>query len=324
MINVEKNNKADFLSFDEAMDSVVKEIDRILRSAPLIIKEYTKHLAASRGKNIRALSLITCAENNEGLIHCNAVRLAASVEILHLATLVHDDVIDDADIRRGEPTLQKKYGKKTAVICGDYLLSLALKLAGNSSNKEDYLDLKVPDYMSRICLGELRQHINNGNLDLTEMQYMKIIAGKTAALFEASYYAGAVISKCDDRTLKNFMRLGEYTGMILQLTDDCMDYETTMDIAKKPVQSDFEQGVVTLPLIYTLKNVSGFKGELKQNKLSTKQINKVVEQSGGLKCTHEAAKKYYEKSKQIIDKLEANDDKKKRLNLILDKVYRLS
>lgn len=324
MINADKNNKAEYLTFDEAMDSVVKEIDRILRTAPSVIREYTKHLAASRGKNIRALSLVTCAENGEGLFHNNAVRLAAAVEILHLATLVHDDVIDDADIRRGELTLQKKFGKKTAVICGDYLLSLALKLAGTSPGKEDYVDLKVPDYVNRICMGELRQHINNGNLDLTELQYMKIIAGKTAALFEASFYAGAVISKCDDRTLKNYMKLGEYTGMILQLTDDCMDYETTKDIAKKPVQSDFEQGVVTLPIIYALKNEYGFKEKLKQNKMSVQEINEIVQKCGGLQYTHDAAKKYYEKSKQIIDKLEASENKKKRLNLILDKVYRLS
>ena len=324
MINVEKSDKTEFLTFDLAMDSVVKEIDRILRTAPLIVREYTKHLAASQGKNIRALSLITCSENKDGLIHKNAVKIAAAVEILHLATLVHDDIIDDADIRRGELTLQKKYGKKAAVICGDYLLSLALKLTGTSSNKEDYIDLKIPDYMSKICLGELNQHINNGNLDLTELKYMKIISGKTAALFEASFYAGAVLSKCDDKTLKKYMKLGEYTGMILQLTDDCMDFETTKDIAKKPVQSDFEQGVVTLPIIYAFKNASGFKERLKDKKVSVKEINEVVQKSGGLKYTHEVAKKYYEKSKQIIDKLETTQDKKLRLNLILDKVYRLS
>lgn len=321
---MEKNNNAEFMAFDEAVNSAAKEIDKLLKTTPSIIRKYTEHLADSKGKNIRALSLITCSENGEGLVHKNAVKLAASVEILHLATLVHDDVMDDAGIRRGKETLQKKYGKKTAVICGDYLLSLALKLSGTCSNKEDYVNLNLPDYMSRLALGELKQNINNGNLDLSELEYMKIISGKTAALFEASFYAGAVISKCDEQTLKNYMKLGRYAGMIFQLTDDCMDFETTEDVAKKPVQSDFEQGVITLPLIYAFKNVKGFKERVRENSMSGNDINEVVNTSGGLKYTHEAAKKYYDKSKQIIGKIEASRDKKLRLNLILDKIYRLS
>jgi heptaprenyl diphosphate synthase len=252
------------------------------------------------------------------------VKLAASMEILHLATLVHDDVMDDANLRRGKETLQKKYGKKTAVICGDYLLSLVLKLSGTCSNKEDYINLNFPDYLSRLVLGELSQNINNNNLDLSELEYFKIIAGKTAALFEASFYAGAVISKCDEKTIKSYMKLGRYAGMIFQLTDDCMDFETTVDVAKKPVQSDFEQGVITLPLIYSLKKVKGFKGKVSENIVSREEINEVVNSSGGLKYTHEVAKKYYDKSRQIINEIEAYQDKKLQLGLILDKVYRLS
>lgn len=323
MINIVKNNEAEFITFDKAMNSVIVEIDRVLRTAPPIIKKYTEHLAQSSGKNIRALSLITCAMNDEGMIHSNAVKLAASIEIIHLASLIHDDVMDDSDLRRGKETLQKKYGKKTAVICGDFLLSTALKLAGSSSDKENYINLNIPDYMGRLALGELRQNINNGNLNLSELEYMKIIAGKTAALFEASFYGGAVLSKCDDRSLKNYMKLGKYTGMIFQLTDDCMDYETTENIAKKPVQSDFEQGVITLPLIYAFRNVRGLKEKAMEKGMSGKEIMVVVEKSGGLEYTHEAAKKYYDKSNQIIDRLKVSSDKKSGLKLILNKVYRL-
>lgn len=322
MTNIEKNNENEFMAFDQAMDSALKEVDRVLKMSPSIIRKYTEHLAGSKGKNIRALSLITCALNEEGLVHKDAVKLAAAIEILHLASLVHDDVMDDADIRRGKETLQKKYGKKTAVICGDYLLTIALKLAESCLNKTDYMKLNIPDYMGKLALGELNQNMNNGNLDLSEMGYMRIISGKTASLFEASFYGGAVVNKCDDRTIKKYMKLGNYAGIIFQLTDDCMDFMTTADVAKKPVQSDFEQGVVTLPLIYVFKNVKGFKEKVRENNTSTKEINEVVKTSGGLEYTHQIAKKYYDKSRQIIDKMDVSKDKKNKLQIILDKVYR--
>lgn len=326
MINniTKADDKIEFIASEKAMDLVMKEINRVLSTSPFIIRKYTQHLLSSKGKCIRALSLLTCAENEKGLIHPDAVKFAASVEILHLATLVHDDVIDNADIRRGDITLQKKYGKRTAVICGDYLLSVALKLASSVKNKEDYLNLNMPDYMSRVCLGELNQHINNGNLDLSVHQYLKIISGKTAALFEASFYAGAILYEKDEKTINKYMRLGRYIGMIFQLTDDCMDFETTKSVAKKPVQSDFEQGVVTLPIIYAFKNKIDFKERARGKQISRNDINEAVAKTGGLSYTHLVSKRYYDKSMIIINQIEVTEDKKAKLKSILDKAFRLS
>ena len=181
-----------YLSVDDALSETTKEIDKALKFSPSVIRRYTKHLAASRGKMIRAMSLITCAQNKEGLVPPNAVKFAAAIEILHLATLVHDDIIDDADVRRGKLTLQRQFGKRAAVICGDYLLTLALRLGADIPNRQDYLELDFPDYISRVCFGELYQYMNNGNFDLSVYKYLKIISGKTAALFEASFLAGAL------------------------------------------------------------------------------------------------------------------------------------
>jgi len=146
------------------------------------------------GKFIRAASVITCAMDQEGLIGEKAVKMAAAIEIMHLATLVHDDVIDNADLRRGELTLQKKFGKRTAVICGDYLVCMAMKLAASASEKtdlEEYMKLEIPDYMGRVCLGEMNPHIHNGNIDLTEVHFTRIISGKAAALFQVSLFHGS-------------------------------------------------------------------------------------------------------------------------------------
>lgn len=321
--NVKMGGEPNDISLDSALSLVKEEVDRALSSSPFIVRVYTKHLTAARGKFIRAISLLTCALNKEDLIHANAVKLAAAIEILHLATLVHDDVIDDADIRRGLPTLQKKYGKRTAVICGDYLLCVALRLASEVPNKQDYLQLNIPDYMTKVCFGELNQHINNGNFDLSVYRYLKIISGKTAALFEASYLAGAILSGCDTSELKKYKRLGRYIGMIFQLIDDCMDFEATENIAKKPVQSDFEQNVVTLPLIHAFANILGFKEKAKNHEVSRGEIDDAVKKTDGITYTRMVAKKYYNKFVKIVDELETTDDKKNRLISILDKAFRV-
>lgn len=323
MTNENKNLNNECIAYDEAIGLVKDEVDNILSTSPLIIRKYTKHLTYSRGKFIRGMSVIMCAENVDGSIHPNAIKIAAAIEILHLATLVHDDVIDNADIRRGEDTLQKKYGKRTAVICGDYLLCSALKLTASIEKPEDYLKLNVPDYMGKVCLGELNQHINNKNLNLSVYQYLKIIAGKTAALFEASFYAGALFLENREKDLNRYRQLGFYIGMIFQLTDDCIDFENTRDEALKPVQSDYEQGVVTLPLIHAFKNLNGLKEKAEQG-LTRNEINEAVKKTGGLDYTILLVKKYYKKSMKIMNQLDIHNEKKERLLLILNKASRLA
>ncbi len=321
--NIKTNEENTIINYEQAIVLVEKEIDKALSSSPRIIRGYTEYLMSSKGKFIRAYSLLACAEDKDGLLHSNAVKFAAAIELLHLATLVHDDVIDNADLRRGNETLQKRYGKRTAVICGDYLLALSLKLAASVQNKEDYLDLDIPDYVSKVCIGELKQHINNFNFNLSVYKYLKIISGKTAALFEASFYAGAVLCEKDKIELNKYKELGRYIGMIFQLTDDCMDYENTVEEAKKPVQSDFEQGVITLPLIYTLKASAEFKEKASNRELSAEDINTAVIKSGGLKYTHMLSKKYYNKAFKIIKELNIADKKRKKLQQILDKACRI-
>ncbi len=322
--NIKKYDEVSYIANEVALDLVKEEVNRVLSNTPVIIRKYTEHLKTSSGKYIRATSLLACAENEDGLIHPHAIKFAAAIELLHLATLVHDDIIDNANIRRGNLTLQKKYGKRTAVICGDYLFCVALQLATDVSNKEDYLKFNMDDYMGKVCLGELNQHINNGYLDLSVYQYLKIISGKTAALFEASFYAGAILSEEKMSVVNKYMRLGHYIGMIFQMTDDCIDFEKTETIAKKPVQSDFEQGVITLPLIYAFKNMVGLKDKAKNNQLSRNEINEAVASTGGLGYTKKISKKYYDKSMSIISELDITSHKKARLISILDKAFRLT
>lgn len=317
------NTELKKLTFDEAMDLVRVLIDNTLTKSPHIIRDYTKHLTGAYGKFIRAFSVLMCAEDKKGLIHPNAIQVAAAIEIIHLATLVHDDVIDNADIRRGIPTIQKKYGRKTAVICGDYLLCQSLVILNSIENKSEYIQLDIPDYMSKVCLGELNQHINNYNINLTISKYLKIIAGKTAALFEASFYGGAFLSECTEKDRLQLKRLGSHIGMIFQLTDDCMDFEKTVEVAAKPVQSDYEQGVITLPLIHALKNIPALKEKGMNEGLTREEINDAVNKTDGLGFTKLLVKKYYGKSVKIIDNLDINQEKRQKLISLLNKASRI-
>lgn len=313
--------------YESAFEQAKNEVGRQLYASPLVVREYTRHLAAPMGKFIRAAAVIACAMENGGLVGGKAVKMAAAIEILHLATLVHDDVIDNADLRRGELTLQKKYGKRTAVICGDYLVCMAMKLAASASDKtelEDYMEMDIPDYMGKVCLGELNQHINNGNLDLTMLQYLRIIKGKTAALFEASFFTGAALAEKERHIIDKYAKLGHNIGMIFQLTDDCMDFEETEAAAKKPVQSDYEQNVITLPLIRAFEKLPELKKKAKKHKLSRKEINGAVREAGGLEYTRQIARKYYDRSLELIRELDLAGEKENRLKAILDKAGRFA
>ncbi len=321
--SIKDKKQAERITYQQAYEQVKEEVDRTLSTSPFVIREYTKHLTGSTGKHIRAESLLICALDQDNLIHSDAVKLAAAVELIHLATLVHDDVIDNAELRRGQLSLQKKYGKRTAVICGDYLLCIALRTAALAEDKEEYIKRSFPDYMSRVCLGELNQHINNSNFDLSVYRYLKIIAGKTAALFEASFHAGAVLSEKEELRIRRYAKLGKYIGMIFQLTDDCMDFETTEKVAQKPVKSDFEQNVITLPLIHTFKSIEDFKERAKQGEVTREEIDRAVQKAGGLNFTRLVAKKYYTKSLRIIDDMEFSTLKREKLLSILEKAYRI-
>ncbi len=311
------------LSYEEGYKQVKIEVDRILSTSPFVIREYMAHLALTTGKFVRTQALLIAAMDEEDLIHPDAVKMAAAIELIHLATLVHDDIIDNAEIRRGELSLQKKYGRRTAVICGDYLLAVAMKTASKTVQIESYVKRNIPDYLSKVCLGELSQHVHNGNFNLSPFRYLKIIAGKTAALFEGAFHGGALLSSEDDKVVKKYAKLGKYVGMIFQLTDDCMDFEATEQTALKPVKSDFDQNVITLPLIEALRKVADLKNEAETGLLSRERIDEAVGKSGGIEYTRKIAMKYYNKSLKIINSLHISQNKRAKLLDIVNMAYRV-
>jgi heptaprenyl diphosphate synthase len=198
---------------------------------------------------------------------------------------------------------------------------LALRTLSNLKEKGKYTEFFLPNFVSRVCLGELEQYSNNGNLNISTLRYLKIIRGKTAALFEGAFLAGAIFSGEDEKYQSQYANLGRYVGMIFQLTDDCIDFEASEVEAKKPVGRDYEEGVITLPLIYAIKQNEEFDKNIKTGKLNIKEIIKLVIKFDGIGFTKGISKGYYKKASIIIDALEINIEKKGKLVDILEKSY---
>ncbi len=308
------------LEYDEALRLTELEVRKHLKNAPPLIRVQTSHLATGNGKGIRARALLACSIGSDGLIRHDAINAAVAVELLHLATLIHDDIIDDADMRRGIDALHVKFGKKTAVLCGDYLFCLAFDIASSVSPREsdrDKVDGILPSYLTEICLGEIRELGNIGNLDLTEREYFRIISGKTAALFQASFHAGFFLSDEPLETKNAYIEIGKQLGMLFQLVDDCLDFIASKKKAKKPVLTDCSRGVVTLPLIYALKADKTLRLKI-ENGLSEQELKAAVISAGGLEYTQSKIRNRRSKAKKIISSL-SSESKKTKLELLLDK-----
>ena len=246
------------------IESAVKETHRlvqaVLNGPANGLGELTIYLAQSTGKGMRTRVLLSAAMDEDGLVPPSAAKAAAAVELLHMATLVHDDVIDGASTRRGRATLHQKFGNKNAILCGDYLLSISITMLasiefgkGESLEAHAHLAMRFAKALASICQGEYTQHMHNGNVDLAIFTYLRVIAGKTAALFYISAFMGALLGGETEAKALALGNFGRYLGMVFQIVDDCKDYELNEADAQKPVGSDLRNGVVTLPLILAMR-----------------------------------------------------------------------
>ncbi len=321
------------ISIEEANQGLQKTLEGFLKSVPPSILPYTGHLSGSFGKNLRGRALLLSAMGDDHLLDPSAIDLAVAIEGFHLATLVHDDIIDDAKTRRGQPSLQAKFGKKTAVLCGDYLLARSLELGAEVMKKFDQEDSKknrdfsMPYYASLVCLGEIRQHTNNFNLDLSARRYLSIIRGKTAALFEAAFAGGELFIQEDERISPEnthaYKKLGRYMGMIFQMMDDLIDIELEEEEAKKPILSDFLSGVITLPLILAMEENPSIKAEIRHQmdsaRLDPLKIQSLTQEAGGNQKTREVARAYYKMALAELDSLNLVPYKHNLLKNLLDR-----
>ena len=242
--------------FQEALnnfDTDLKKVNEIILSFSVgkseLIHEISTHLINSGGKRIRPILLLIsaklCGSENEQNQHY----LASAVEMIHSATLLHDDVVDMSEIRRGKKTANALWDNKASILVGDYLFSLSFQLMVKSQNLA-ILDL-LAKTSSIIADGEVLQLQNSTNIDLTEEKYFEIIFGKTAVLFSACCEVGALLNNRSETEIEALRLFGKYLGMVFQIVDDILDYSSDESTLGKDIGNDFFEGKVTLPIIKT-------------------------------------------------------------------------
>lgn len=310
----------------EDLEGVLQLMDKNIKCKDKRIENSIKELIYSGGKLLRpAFSLISSrfGQYNEE----KSRSVAAAIEMLHMATLVHDDVIDDAKTRRGQKTLQSKYGKDYAVYIGDYLFCVTFKLL--STHSSSLASIKIDSRaMERICLGEIDQMNSKFLVDTSVKKYLSRIQGKTAELFSLSFYSGASESGCEEKLSKQFWQIGHNIGMAFQIIDDILDYSSEGSILGKPVAADIKQGIFNLPLIYAMeKNKDEFKAILEKEIITDEDVSNIMElvvKYKGVEKAMELAEKYTNKAFKLINKLPENPYKNILLELaekLLDRNY---
>lgn len=235
----------------------LRRVDEMLREelrADLpCVDELCAHVERFRGKMLRPAVLLMCGRA-AGRLGPDHHVLAAVVEMVHLATLVHDDVLDDADLRRKLPTVNRRFGTESAVLLGDYLFSHAFHLC--SSLESQFASQRIGATARRLCEGELLQIAHRGRFDLDEAAYVEIILRKTASLTETSAVLGARYAGADDATVRQLGDYGRSLGMAFQIADDLLDLTGETRELGKRVGRDVQQGEITLPIIHHLRTAS--------------------------------------------------------------------
>jgi octaprenyl-diphosphate synthase len=285
---------------------VEQEIAAQSRTGIEPVREIGDHLLTGGGKRLRpALLLLSaryCGYRGE-----SAVRLGAVVELIHTATLIHDDVIDGADTRRGRPSANSRWGNHMSVLAGDWLYMQSFQMALRERNFR-ILDILI-ELTQNMVEGELIQLTRLGRIDLTEEEALELSYRKTACLFRGCMMLGAVLAGRDAATESALAEYGRSVGLAFQLIDDLLDFTASPEQLGKPVLSDLKEGKVTFPLIYALRHgeprwremVATVLAEKGFRSVSPGQIAEMVRESGALEHSRERAREYARRAKASLD-----------------------
>ncbi len=270
-----------------------------------LIKEIGKHIFGSGGKRLRpTLTILSCKyyNINDPVIY----DLATAIEYIHTATLLHDDVVDNSELRRGKETANILWGNQAPVLVGDYLFAKAFILMVKSNN------LKILDLLSNVtgllAQGEIFELVKTGDLNTRKEEYFEIIEEKTGVLISAAAQIGPIMANADEEEIEIFKNYGKNIGIAFQLVDDALDYISTDKELGKKIGIDIREGKVTLPLIAALENEKNeliteifYKDELTDNDIDI--IRKFVIENNGIEVTFKYAENFIDKAKQVISQL---------------------
>jgi octaprenyl-diphosphate synthase len=281
-------------------------IEHHLSSDVVLINQLSHHIINSGGKRLRPM-LVMLAAKACGYSANNDALLAAIIEFIHTATLLHDDVVDDSDMRRGQKTASTIWGNEAAVLVGDYLYSRAFQMMVLVES------LPIMNLMANttntIAQGEVMQLLHINEPDTTEEKYYDVIYSKTACLFEAACKTGAIISDSDSSMESLLGQYGKHLGIAFQLVDDALDYEADSSELGKNVGDDLAEGKPTLPLIYAMQHGNSSQRSLIRQAIEQgglehiEQVTLAIKQTGALEYTHQQAINHAEAAKKLAQQL---------------------
>ncbi|ASK63338.1 heptaprenyl diphosphate synthase component II [Virgibacillus phasianinus] len=289
------------------LDYIEKALDEVIQADHPVLRETSIQLLKAGGKRIRPVFVLLGGQFGDYNLERMKI-VAITLELIHMASLVHDDVIDDAEIRRGEPTIRKQYDNRIAMYTGDYILARSLESITLINEKEAHQTLAKT--IVEVCIGEIEQIKDKYEWDQTLRTYLRRIKRKTALLIATSCKLGAVVAGVNEKDTNRLFMYGYNIGMSYQIIDDILDFTSSEKVLGKPAGNDLLQGNVTLPVLYAMKDPAFF--SLLKNTFANsesvsreqmQQLIQVLKQTDAIERSYQLSDMYLEKALRILDKL---------------------
>jgi octaprenyl-diphosphate synthase len=312
--------KTSLARFSRHFAEINEQLKQSLGTRVALIENIAEYSVLGEGKRIRPLLFVLCAQLC-GAKQNNLYHLSTIFEYLHVASLLHDDVLDNADLRRNKPSVRQVWGNPAAILAGDFLYSKASAIAVEWKTMEA---LKVLTAMvSRMVEGQMIELSQTNNWDISREQYLEIIISKTAALMSAACACGAIVAGADQKKVEDLSNYGMNLGIAFQLIDDLLDYTSCEETFGKPVGKDIREGKATLPLIYALSNidkmeVERMEGLFREKRATGEDYEKLiamVRDQGAIQHTKDEAVKYSEKALGFLDPFPPSTAKEELMTL---------
>ena len=301
-----------YADFRKDLDYIEKELERSVDSDSPIIRQASLHLLRAGGKRIRPIFVILASKFGDYSLK-DVSKVAVSLELVHMASLVHDDVIDNSDMRRGLQTVKAKWDNRIAMYTGDYIFSRAL--ASISEIKMASVHHLLSKTMMEIVKGEIMQIEQQRKYDQTMRDYFRRIKRKTALLLSSSCELGALVSNADPSIVRKMSRFGYFSGMSFQIIDDILDITSTDEELGKPAGSDLLNGHLTLPVLYIKNDIAfrpfmekSFDGTLSDDE--REEMLTYIRSSGAIEKAQAVSTLYLQKALTELDGLPESEAKK--------------
>ncbi len=293
----------------EELKRVEKKMLEVIQTPVEVLNDIGVHLTKAGGKRLRPALYLLCARQGKEK-SADPIATAAALELIHMATLVHDDVIDRAETRRGIPTAHTKWGNNPSVLAGDFLFAKAFTLVAMQNNAR--LITVMADIISTMCEGEVAQNQEMFNAEQTEEGYYLRIRQKTADFIAGSMYCGAITAKLPESEAQALRQYGHSIGMAFQITDDILDFTASSEQLGKPSVSDLRHGIITLPVIHAMNNSSRgsqLREIIRQGAINDAELDtclSIIEEADSLEYAYKQVDRYL---KEACDALPMTLDK---------------